>query len=173
MKYWLAILQKSEIFCGLEGQGSQWAVTMNWEDLKFSVWSWTRPLASLMFGTLCAWKIHLQDWRLTPPPRYGQHCRLNICSYIRWIDKYCICQYNQYNYKYWDASAVHPDNGGFRQTKEQIHVKILKARLFLWKWTCESGWVNSSEFLFLTHFLLFFERLKVNSTTQIMEDFDK
>ena len=37
MKYWLAILQKSEIFCGLEGQGSQWAVTMNWEDLKFSV----------------------------------------------------------------------------------------------------------------------------------------
>ena len=82
MKYWLAILQKSEIFCGLEGQGSQWAVTMNWEDLKFSVWSWTRPLASLMFGTLCAWKIHLRDWRLTPPPRYGQHCRFNICSYI-------------------------------------------------------------------------------------------
>ena len=36
-----------------------------------------------------------------------QHCRLNICWYIGWIGKYCICQFNQYNYKYWDASAVY------------------------------------------------------------------
>ena len=35
-----------------------------------------------------------------------QHCRLNIWSYVGWIDKYCICQFNQYNYKYWDGSAV-------------------------------------------------------------------
>ena len=40
-------------------------------------------------------------------PNYPrQRCRLNICSYIGWIDKYCICQFNQYNYKYWDGSAV-------------------------------------------------------------------
>ena len=35
-----------------------------------------------------------------------QHWRLNICSYIGWIDKYCICQFNQYYYKYWCGSAV-------------------------------------------------------------------
>ena len=26
-----------------------------------------------------------------------QRCRLNICSYIGWIDKYSICQFNQHN----------------------------------------------------------------------------
>ena len=40
-------------------------------------------------------------------PNYPrQRCRLNICSYIGWIDKYCICQFNQYNNKYWDGGAV-------------------------------------------------------------------
>ena len=38
--------------------------------------------------------------------RDRQNCHLNICSCIGWIDKYCICQFNQYNYKYWDGSAV-------------------------------------------------------------------
>ena len=36
-----------------------------------------------------------------------QYCRLNICSYICWIDKCCICQFNQYNYNHWDGSAVY------------------------------------------------------------------
>ena len=36
-----------------------------------------------------------------------QHCRLSICCYIGWIDKYSICQFNQYNNKYWDGSAVY------------------------------------------------------------------
>ena len=35
-----------------------------------------------------------------------QRCRLNICSYVVWIDNYCICQFNQYYYKYWDGSAL-------------------------------------------------------------------
>ena len=40
-------------------------------------------------------------------PNYPrQRCRLNICSYIGWIDKDCICQFNQYNNKYWDGGAV-------------------------------------------------------------------
>ena len=42
-----------------------------------------------------------------------QRCRLNICSYIGWIDKYCICQFNQHNYKYWDGSAVYFKQGLF------------------------------------------------------------
>ena len=35
------------------------------------------------------------------------HHRLNICRCIGWIDKYCICQFNQYNNKYWDGSTVY------------------------------------------------------------------
>ena len=37
----------------------------------------------------------------------SQLCRLNICRYIGWIEKYCICQFNQYNYKYWDGSVIY------------------------------------------------------------------
>ena len=33
-----------------------------------------------------------------------QRCRFNIHSYIGWIDKYC--QFNQYNYKFWDGIAA-------------------------------------------------------------------
>ena len=29
-------------------------------------------------------------------PQARQRCHHNICSYIGWIDKYCICQFNQY-----------------------------------------------------------------------------
>ena len=35
-----------------------------------------------------------------------QHCRLNICRYIVWINKYSSCQFNPYIYKYWDGNAV-------------------------------------------------------------------
>ena len=48
---------------------------------------------------LCLMHFHLEIY-------VRQRGRLNICCYIDWIDKYCICQFNQYNYKYWDGSAV-------------------------------------------------------------------
>ena len=35
-----------------------------------------------------------------------QHRCLNICRYIGLTDKYCICELNQYKYKYWDSSPV-------------------------------------------------------------------
>ena len=28
-----------------------------------------------------------------------QHYRLSICNYIGWIDKYCICQFDQHSFK--------------------------------------------------------------------------
>ena len=36
-----------------------------------------------------------------------QHCRLNICRYIGWIEKCCIREFNQYVCQYWDGSAVY------------------------------------------------------------------
>ena len=36
-----------------------------------------------------------------------QRCRISVCGYIGWIKKYSICQFNQYNNKYWDGSAVY------------------------------------------------------------------
>ena len=38
---------------------------------------------------------------------FRHHCRLNICSYIGWIDKYSICKIKQYNCKCWDGNAVY------------------------------------------------------------------
>ena len=45
---------------------------------------------------------------------YHVAAETEICSYIGWIDKYCICicQFNQYVYKYWDGSAVYWNGDG-------------------------------------------------------------
>ena len=67
----------------------------------------TKPAREDM-GTSCAWGIKEYSSSVQFSTT-RQQCRLNICSYIGWIDKYSICQFNQYNYKYWDGSAVYSD----------------------------------------------------------------
>ena len=62
-------------------------------------------------GYIFSWAGYTYNWIYTTGlfwwlPSHRQHCRLNICRYIGWIDKYCICQFNKYVYKYWDDSAV-------------------------------------------------------------------
>ena len=44
--------------------------------------------------TVCREKLGVHCWSEGYP---RQRCRLNICCYIGWIDKYSICQFNQYN----------------------------------------------------------------------------
>ena len=60
----------------------------------------TSRLSVLEFSSseMRKWRIELS--RLKSSIVFRQRCRLNICSYIGLIDKYCICQFNQYIYKY-------------------------------------------------------------------------
>ena len=55
-----------------------------------------------------------------------QRCRLIICSYIGWIEKYCIYQFNEYIYKYWDGSAVWKkmSKGPFQYDKPLTNVNL-------------------------------------------------
>ena len=74
-------------------------------------WSHSKPyniFLTNLKSTLCVeqnWIV--KRWERQMVHCIRQHCRLNICSNIGWIDKYSICQFNQCNYKYWGGSAVY------------------------------------------------------------------
>ena len=76
--------------------------------------AWISPTLLKMRIKLISWQKHETNWKLKIssgwdislnmliPQGNGQnnwqncarqHCRNNICCYIGWIDKYCICQY--------------------------------------------------------------------------------
>ena len=84
-----------------------WKIRSMWH------WKWKYIFTKIDTGYgLC--DISYQDW---------QHCRLNICNkkYIGWIDKYCICQFNECNLKYWDGSAVCIKHQGWTLFPKKSH----------------------------------------------------
>ena len=75
-------------------------------DKRVNIVQYLERLAAARIPQLIRTILQTIGWKYLGDTR--QYCRLNICSYIVWIDKYkySICKFNQYNYKYWDDSAV-------------------------------------------------------------------
>ena len=72
-------------------------------------------------------------------PQSRQRGRLNICCYIGWIDKYSICQFNQYIFKYWRRwwclLIVK-----LKELKVTSDKTFLRTRLVWWHWVPGCPW---------------------------------
>ena len=76
------------------------------------VWGWVETFPSLpsfwLLANICQSEELKFETCISATEGLGgrQHCRLNICRYICWLDKYkySICRFNQCIYKYWGGS---------------------------------------------------------------------